>query len=245
MIRINLLDDIKVSHSHGATKGINVTGGFKPISIDGRQAANLIIKVTFILLPSIAVFTWYHIERTSKEEFLSTIKTREQEILAQIQKENQKYNEIKNLQKEILKLDRTIESLSQAAKNRTTTLQALNFLHHIVPKQTWLTGLEVSKDNTITFTGEAKPSDINIFAANLGEKKEIYRDINIIPNEDPENTKTDYTKFQISAKLVLDQDQEETPDNLEENTLKSEEETKAQMENTKSQEVTTSTDKKQ
>ena len=240
MIRINLLDDIKVSQGHG-----DAIEGFKTISIDGKQIVNLIIKLGLILLPSIAIFAWQHIERSSKEEALGTLKTREEEVLSQIQKENQKYNEIKTLKKEILKLDRTIESLSQAAKNRTTTLKALSLLHHIVPKQTWLTEVEVSKDNTITFKGEAQPSDINIFAANLTEKREVYRDVNIVPNENIENTATDYTKFQISAKLALGQDLEENLNNLEENTKKSAEETKTQLENTKSQETTTSTNKKQ
>ena len=238
MIRINLLDDIKVSHSHSAIEG------FKAITIDGRQIVRLIIKLSFILLPSLAIFGWNHIEKTSTEKALSTLKVREQEVLSQIQKENQKYNEIKSLQQETLKLDRTIESLSQTAKKRTAALEALNLLHHIVPDQAWLTEVELSKDNIITFIGEAKPLDINVFAANLNEKKEVYKNVNIVPNETLENTKTDYTKFKISAELALDQNQEETLNNLEKNTKKSDEKTTDQTEGTTSQKTTTSTDRK-
>ncbi len=213
MIRINLLDDIKVAHSHSGV------GGIKPISIDGKQVVNFIVKIGFVLLPSLAILGWNYTEKTAKEKVLNVLKVREQEVVSKIEQEQQKYNEIKKLQQETLKLDRTIETLSEAARKRTTTLKALNLLHQIVPDQTWLTEVELQKGNKIIFTGEAKPSDINIFKTNLNEKKAIYRDVNISPNEDLKNTKTDYTKFKISAELVLDQDREESLNNIENNTI--------------------------
>ena len=223
MIRINLLDDVKLTHSHGAM------GGIKSLSISGKQIVNIVVKIGFIIIPSLAIFGWNHIEKTSKAEVLSVLKIREQEILTKIQKEHQKYDEIKKLQQETLKLDRTIASLSHAAKKRTVTLQALNFLYHIVPDQTWLTEVELQKDNKIIFGGEAKPSDINVFAANLNEKKEVYKNVAISLNEDLENTKTDYTKFKIFAELVLDKD--EILSNLE-NATKSDEKKVEQTEST-------------
>ena len=241
MIRINLLDDIKLHTTDAIGKSISIN--LTPIS--GKQIANLIIKLGFVLLPSLAIFGWNHTEKTSKEKVLSVLKVREQEILTQIQQKHQKYNEIKELQQETLNLDRVIESLSQTAKKRTITLEALNFLHHIVPEQTWLTEVKFSQDNKIIFTGEAKPSDINIFAANIDQKKEVYKNVNILPNEDLENTKTDYTKFKISAELALDQNQEENLDNLEKDMANSGEEKAAQDENVTNQDAKTSTDQKQ
>ena len=102
--------------------------GIKSISISGKQVVNLVVKIGFIILPSLAILGWNHIEKTSKAEVLSVLKIREQGILTKIQKQHKKYDEIKKLQQETLKLDRTIASLSQAAKKRTVTLQALNFL---------------------------------------------------------------------------------------------------------------------
>ena len=246
MIRINLLDDIKVTHTHSAIEGI------KAISIDGKQLANFIVKIGFILLPSLAIYGWNYTEKTSKEVILNALKVREKEVVSKIEQEHQKYNEIKKLQQEALKLDKTIESLSQTARKRTIILEALNLLHDIVPDQAWLTEVELHKDNKIIFMGEAKPSAINVFAANLETKKEVYENVNISPDENLENPRTDYAKFKISAELVLDQDQAEesevlenqkTPESPQDNT-KEDEKAAAQTKSVINQDEETSINKK-
>ena len=210
MIRINLLDDIKVVGNVESYESVQST------QMDVKQAISLIIKIVFILLPSLSIFGWISIEKSSKEQVLNGLKTQEQEILAQLTQQNQQYEKIKDLQKEKLELDQVVASLSQAAIKRTVTLKSLDILHSIVPDQAWLTRVEVLKDNKVVFAGEAKPSNISVFIDNLNQQPELYRNVNLIPsanlqsNGKSNNNEDDYVNFEISAELVIDQE-----DNLE------------------------------
>lgn len=226
MIRINLLDDIKVVENIGSYEGVQST------PMDVRQTVSLIIKIIFILLPSLSIFGWNSIEKSSKEQVLNALKTQEQEILTQLTQQNQQYEEIKELQKEKLELDQVVASLSQAATKRGITLKSLDILHSIVPDQAWLTQVEVFKNNKVVFTGEAKPSNINAFIDNLNQQSKLYRNVNLIPNtnqsEDKSNSnEDDYVNFEISAELVIDQGKDlENP--KENNTTNQDENQKAE-----------------
>ena len=201
MIRINLLDDIKIIEEFESFQSVPST------PMDLKQTVSLIIKFIFMLLPSLAVFQWNAIEKSSKQQTLDALKIQEQEILTQLAQQNQQYDKIKDLQKGKLELDQVIVSLSQAALKRTFVIESLEALHSVLPDQAWLTQIEVSKDNTIVFTGEAKPSAINVFVNNLDQQPKIYKNVNVVSSTNFQSSnENDYINFKISAELAIDQE---------------------------------------
>ncbi len=208
MIFVNLLNDIKT-----ADTDIQSFQGIQEVSspVDIKELTKIILKMSFILMPSLAIFGWTVIEKQSQEAILNELKSQEQEVMNKLETQKQSRDEINNLKKEKLKLDNLIASLSQVTSQRIKTLEALNTLHFVVPDNAWLTEVSIdSKNGEVTFTGESIPNEINIFESNLKKQSRYFKDIQVLDLSSQSSYSDPYRKFQITSVLQPTTDSEIT-----------------------------------
>ena len=196
MIRVNLLDDIKIamkpdeqSLSDNLEKKYSITKG---------QFINAIIKVCLILLLPLAMYGWNLTEKLSQNRLFESLEAQKQEVLDKISKQKVQYDAIKALQEEKLKLDSLVEHLSQIINQRILNIESLDVLHSLVPDRTWLTNIEFVEDNKVNFIGESEPLDVQVFVNNLNEKNNYYKNAKI---SQVDSTTDGYQEFHISSEL--------------------------------------------
>jgi type IV pilus assembly protein PilN len=191
MIRVNLTQT-KIT-SVGDYSAIGTT-----TESPGVNRSTLIVKILIILVPTILLLVYEHININRLESELKLASSESDRLSAELAEKQKQTAPMKEFEDKAKELEDKIKSMKKLSRLRLRTVKALDFMQSSLPDRMWFTDVKMT-DDQITLRGLASTDDdLTRFMKSL-ENSVLFTNVLLVRSEVSKSAYGDYKEFEINC----------------------------------------------